>query len=156
MQFPSGFSRQVAPFAQDAGSMSRIRCYWIDTLALIRGVGLRHRFDCFTESVFRIAGPCTSSPPRRAGRRHDGRVEKSLQVASAVRAVIRSAAKRAGSRPVGHDLLAAGHGRHRDDDFSSGVFVYTMPDRCSRLAQRVGLIDDRDDLARFKELFEYK
>jgi hypothetical protein len=105
----------------------------------------------YTPSMVETVCPVPTS--RKA--RMPGARMKSRKVGSTVRAFIRYAAKRAGRRR-GHGLLAFGHGRHRDHDFSSGVFVYHVPERFSRLAQRVGLIDDGYDLARFKELSEHK
>ena len=45
---------------------------------------------------------------------------------------------------------------HGDDDFSSGVSCFKIPDRFSSLTQRVTSVDDGYDFARFKKLFHEK
>ena len=43
---------------------------------------------------------------------------------------------------------------HRDHDFSSGVSCFKIPDRFGGLAQWIPSIDNRYDLACFKQLFQ--
>ena len=43
---------------------------------------------------------------------------------------------------------------HSDDDFSSGVSLFQIPDGLRDLAQRVRRVDDRCDLPGFDELLE--
>jgi hypothetical protein len=43
---------------------------------------------------------------------------------------------------------------HGDDDFSSGVSLFQIPDRLGDLGERVGPVDDRCDLPGFDELLE--
>src|SRR5215210_3279492 len=47
-----------------------------------------------------------------------------------------------------------GFASHGDDDFSSRVPFYQIPDGLGDLAQRVGSVDDRCDLPGFDELLE--
>ena len=47
-----------------------------------------------------------------------------------------------------------GFASHGDDDFSLSVSFFQIPDGFGDLAQRVGTVDDRCELAGFDELLE--
>ena len=51
-----------------------------------------------------------------------------------------------------HSRLAS----HRDDDFSSGVSFFKIPESFGDLAQRVASIDNRYYFARFEKLLQKK
>src|SRR5215203_79203 len=60
----------------------------------------------------------------------------------------------ASSPPEGLQESSFGFASHGDDDFSLSVSLFQIPDGLGDLAQRVGPVDDRCDLAGFYELLE--
>src|SRR5215204_3188866 len=58
------------------------------------------------------------------------------------------------SPPEGLQESSFGFASHGDDDFSLSVSLFQIPDGLGDLAQRVGPVDDRCDLAGFYELLE--
>ena len=46
------------------------------------------------------------------------------------------------------------HPLHLDDQLSSGVTLFPIPDRIWDFAQRVGTVDDRSDLSCLDEIFQ--